>query len=354
LKEPVNAFTVDVEDYFHVSNFRRHISCNDWENFESRVARNTHRILELLDRHDVKATFFVLGWVADRYPRLIQEIRACGHECGCHSYWHQLVYGQSPDEFRQDLRRCRDVLQDTIGTRVTAYRAPSFSITKESLWALEILVEEGFRIDSSIFPIRRRLYGIPEADITPHQIDTPSGALWECPPSVMQFVRFRIPVSGGGYFRLYPFPFTCWCLSQINGRRKSPVVFYMHPWELDAQQPRISTASRISKAKHYVNLALTEKRLEGLLSGCASCPAPCARYSGADPPRLARFMGRNRKNAFSSGFRFGPISELVVQAGATPAGAPSTTTVRRCTLNDERDRKDDNKKSLEVRLGDPR
>ena len=157
----LNAFTVDVEDYYQVSAFERHVRREHWDRWESRVVANTHRILKLLDRHNVKGTFFVLGWVGHRYPQLVREIHAGGHEVGSHSYWHRLIYDCSPDEFRDDLRRSRDVLEDAIGARVTAHRAPSFSITARSLWALEVLVEEGFTVDSSIFPIHHDRYGIP-------------------------------------------------------------------------------------------------------------------------------------------------------------------------------------------------
>ncbi|MCE9551778.1 MAG: polysaccharide deacetylase family protein, partial [Planctomycetes bacterium] len=171
----LNAFTVDVEDYYHVSAFEKHIPRTNWDQFESRVEANTHRLLNLLAQHSVRGTFFVLGWVVDHFPHLIREIHAAGHEVGSHSYWHRLIYEQAPDEFREDLVRSRNAIENLIGQGVAAYRAPSFSVTARSTWALEILVEEGFRIDSSIFPVYHDRYGIPNARVEPHQIETPAG-----------------------------------------------------------------------------------------------------------------------------------------------------------------------------------
>jgi polysaccharide deacetylase family protein (PEP-CTERM system associated) len=260
----VNAFTVDVEDYFQVSAFEKHIPRDQWDRWESRVEANTHRILQLLDRHGVKATFFVLGWIAERYPELVREIHACGHEIGSHTYWHRLIYEQTPAEFRADLRRSRDVLQATIGQPVTAHRAASFSITKQSLWALEILVEEGFLVDSSVFPIHHDRYGIPGAEPRLHRLITAAGPLWEFPPSVARFAGLNVPVSGGGYFRLYPLPWTLYCLRRINRVQRQPFVVYFHPWEFDPGQPRIR-ASQLSRFRHYVNLSRNQRKLDGLL-----------------------------------------------------------------------------------------
>ena len=261
----LNAFTVDVEDYFQVSAFEKHVPRDQWERWESRVEANTHRLLRLLDQHGVKATFFVLGWVGERYPQLVRDIHACGHEIGSHGYWHRLIYEQTPDEFRTDLRRSRDVLQEAIGQPVTAHRAASFSITKQSLWALEILVEEGFLVDSSVFPIHHDRYGIPGAERKLHRMTTASGPLWEFPPSVARFAGLNVPVSGGGYFRLYPLPWTLYCLRRINRAQQQPYIFYIHPWEFDPEQPRIHTASRTSRFRHYVNLDHSERKLGRLL-----------------------------------------------------------------------------------------
>jgi polysaccharide deacetylase family protein (PEP-CTERM system associated) len=262
-----NAFTVDVEDYYQVSAFEKHVPRGDWDRWESRVEANTHRILRLLERHGVKATFFVLGWVADRYPRLVREIHGCGHEVGSHGYWHRLIYELSPSEFREDLRRSRLALEGAVGAPITAHRAASFSITQRSLWALEILVEEGFTVDSSIFPIHHDRYGIPRAEPRLHQLSTPSGGLWEFPPSVARMARVNLPVSGGGYFRLFPLFWTYYCLRRINRRERQPFMFYVHPWEVDPQQPRVPTRSRVSRFRHYVGLAKNEGKLERLLAG---------------------------------------------------------------------------------------
>jgi polysaccharide deacetylase family protein (PEP-CTERM system associated) len=264
MKEILNAFTVDVEDYFQVSAFERHIRREKWDHYESRVVRNTHRVLRMLNRRNVRATFFILGWVANRHPRLVREIHRDGHEIGSHSYWHRLVYEQTSEEFRADLRRSRDVLQDAIGEPVTAYRAPSFSITSASLWAIDILVEEGFEVDSSIFPIHHDRYGIPQAERKLHRLAASAGALWEFPPSVCRLLGLNVPVSGGGYFRLYPLWWTLFCVKKLQ-RAGEPYMFYVHPWELDPEQPRLRLGSRISRFRHHVNIARNERKLDALL-----------------------------------------------------------------------------------------
>ncbi|MCE5268541.1 MAG: DUF3473 domain-containing protein [Planctomycetaceae bacterium] len=261
----LNAFTVDVEDYYQVSGFDECVRRCQWGRFESRVVRNTHRILELLDRHRVRGTFFVLGWQARRVPELVREIRACGHEIGSHGYWHRLIYTQSPDEFRRDLRLSRTVLQDIVGEAVRAYRAPSFSITAQSLWALDILVEEGFRVDSSIVPVHHDRYGIPGAQLGMHRLSTAAGSLVEFPPPVVRLAGINVPVGGGGYFRLCPLKWTARCLRRINLHDRQAFLFYIHPWELDPEQPRIAGSSRLSRFRHYVHLATTERKLDALL-----------------------------------------------------------------------------------------
>ncbi len=262
----LNALTVDVEDYYHVSAFEQSVDRDCWDQYASRVVGNTQRLLELFARHKVHATFFVLGWVAEREPSLVREIHAAGHEIGSHGYWHRLIYRQSPDEFRTDLRRARAALEDAAGAPVVAYRAPSFSITRQSQWALEILAEEGFQIDSSIFPIHHDRYGIPGANPRIHQIHTPAGSLWEFPPSVVRFPGMTLPIGGGGYLRLYPFWVTCRGLQRINHRQQTPFLVYLHPWEIDPDQPRMAVASRLSRFRHYVNLGRTESKLDALLS----------------------------------------------------------------------------------------
>lgn len=260
-----NALTIDVEDYFQVSAFERDIDRRHWDDWDTRVVGSTRRMLDLLESHAVKATFFVLGWVARKHPGLVRDIHRAGHEIGSHSYWHRLVYNLSPEEFREDLRSSRDVLQDAIGQPVTSYRAPSFSITKRSLWALDILAEEGFTTDSSIVPARHDRYGIPDAEPRLHCIKTASGPVWEFPPPVAHFGRVKLPIGGGGYFRLYPLRWTLHLLARFNRLHARPFVFYVHPWELDSQQPRLRAGSRLSRLRHYVNLASTERKLNGLL-----------------------------------------------------------------------------------------
>ncbi|NQT13344.1 MAG: DUF3473 domain-containing protein, partial [Planctomycetes bacterium] len=262
----LNAFTVDVEDYFQVSAFEKDVPRSKWDLYEIRVVESTRRILDLLNRHNVRATFFVLGWVARRYPNLVREIHGSGHEIGSHGYWHRLIYEQSSPEFRRDLVQSRDALADVLGTPITAYRAPSFSITARSLWALEILAEEGFTVDSSIVPTHHDRYGIPGANGEIHRIETPAGPLWECPPPVVKLGPITLPVGGGGYFRLYPWSWTRHFLSRIHRNGRGPFVFYVHPWEIDPQQPRLPAGSRISRFRHRVNLSRTEAKLDLLLA----------------------------------------------------------------------------------------
>jgi len=263
-KAILNAFTVDVEDYFQVSGFERIIHRRDWDRYDGRVVGNTQRMLALLDRHGVRATFFILGWVARRYPQLVAEIHAAGHEIGSHGHWHRLIYALKPDEFRDDLRQSREAIERVTGKRVTAFRAASFSITKQSRWALEILVEEGFQVDSSVFPIRHDRYGIPGAEPRLHRLETPAGPIWEFPPSVSRFMRLGVPM-GGGYFRLFPLAWSAYCLDRINRIERQPFMFYVHPWELDPAQPRIEAASRLARFRHYVNLSKNEAKLDRLL-----------------------------------------------------------------------------------------
>ena len=259
-----NVFSVDVEDYFHVQAFANRIRPAEWEQYESRVVQNTLRIVDLLDRHQTRGTFFVLGWVAERFPELVKQIHKAGHEIGCHSYWHQLVFGQTPEAFREDLRRATQILENIVGEPVTAYRAPSFSITGDSLWALDILVEEGYRIDSSIFPVRHDTYGIPEVNPAPHVIHRATGDIFEFPPAVRCKRFANIPVAGGGYFRIYPYRLTTHWLANVNRKEGRPFVFYIHPWEVDPDQPRLKSGWK-SRLRHYRNLHSTEAKLDRLL-----------------------------------------------------------------------------------------
>lgn len=260
----LNALTVDVEDYYQVSAFEDEIDRSRWESFESRVVANTQRLLDVFSAAGVRGTFFILGWTAERFPELVKQIVGAGHELGSHGYWHRLVYRQQPSEFRQDLARSRDVLEQIGQVAVRCYRAPSFSITKQSTWALEILADEGFQVDSSIFPIHHDRYGIPGAKAEIHRIETPAGPLTEFPPAVVKLGRWNLPVSGGGYFRLYPLAWSKLCIRRINRAGRS-FMFYIHPWELDPEQPRLSVGTRARRFRHYVNLRHTQHKLNMLL-----------------------------------------------------------------------------------------
>jgi polysaccharide deacetylase family protein (PEP-CTERM system associated) len=258
-----NAFTVDVEDYFHVSGFSDRISPRDWDSIPCRVEANTERLLELLNEKKVCGTFFILGWVAERYPKLIQRIADEGHELGCHSYWHRLVYDMTPQEFSEDLSQARIAIEQAAGTEVCLYRAPSFSITKSSLWALDILAEQGFRVDSSIFPIQRDRYGIPESTSAIHVRNGIQQSIVEYPPTAWQVGALRVPI-GGGYFRLAP----RWLTQMaIDGARRSgiPAMFYVHPWEIDPQQPRVDGVRFMNRFRHSVGLSTTYSKLNWLL-----------------------------------------------------------------------------------------
>lgn len=256
-------FTVDVEDYFQVSAFSSIISTDDWDHYECRVEANTRRVLEIAAKQSTTGTFFILGWVAERYPDLVKEIQNAGHEIGCHSHWHQLVYDLGPERFQFDLRESKDVLQQITGTPVTLYRSPSFSITEKSLWALDILVEEGFTIDSSIYPIRHDRYGIPDSPTSPYQIQTAAGSITQVPGMVCKVGTTNIPVGGGGYLRLLPWAITQKLLKRVRAEDR-PLNVYIHPWEFDPDQPRIK-ASWKSKFRHYQNLKTTATKISRML-----------------------------------------------------------------------------------------
>lgn len=257
--------TVDVEDYFHVSAFSNHIDRNHWDRYACRVEANTHKLLDMFDRAGVKATFFVLGWVAERYPVLAREIGARGHEVACHGYSHELVYRQTPAVFREESGRAKAVLEDAVQKPVNGYRAASYSITSRSTWALDVLAELGFQYDSSIFPVHHDRYGMPDARRDPHALKTPAGhSLVEFPLSTFQIMGYRLPVSGGGYFRLFPYWFTRYALGRINSSEQLPFIFYLHPWEIDPAQPRIR-AGLLSRFRHYQNLDRCQQRLARLL-----------------------------------------------------------------------------------------
>src|SRR6266511_605870 len=261
----LNALTIDVEDYYHVSAFESIIRFEDWDGYESRVERNTSRLLDLLDAYRTKATFFVLGWVAERHPRLVRTIQMRGHEVASHGYAHRCIYTQRPEEFRRETRRAIRTLEDATGQRIFGYRAASYSITDASLWALEILQEEGFPYDSSIFPIHHDRYGIPGYQRFCHVVNGHAGnGLLEFPISTVRLAGSNIPVAGGGYLRLFPYTLIRWGIRRINAREDQPALVYLHPWEIDPGQPRIQ-ASALSRFRHYVNLEKTEQRLVRLL-----------------------------------------------------------------------------------------
>jgi polysaccharide deacetylase family protein (PEP-CTERM system associated) len=222
-------------------------------------------MLAIFSERSVRGTFFILGWVAERFTALVREIDAAGHEIGSHSYWHRLVYRQTAEEFRADLRRSKGILEELISRPVTLYRAPSFSITPRSRWALDVLAEEGFRIDASIFPVRHDRYGMRDAPCQPHAYELPAGRIEEFPASVLSVAGCRLPASGGGYFRLYPLALTLAAAWQAN-RRGRPFMFYIHPWEIDPGQPCIPGVGWASKLRHSINLSRVEGKLSRLLS----------------------------------------------------------------------------------------
>ena len=326
-----NILTIDLEDYFQVHAFSDVIKFEDWDNFECRIERNTDRLLNILGsslrtphsafRIPIKATFFVLGWIAERYPDLVRRIQKEGHEIACHGYAHKLIYKQSKEEFRQDIRKAKGTLEDITGSEVIGYRAPSYSIINKSRWAFEVLVEEGFKYDSSIFPIRHDFYGIPNAPRFPfvvslngnnnfefsmlnfesnafknsklitqnskleisnsltHSLINPSSdvsepqygstaahySIIEFPISTVKLLGQNFPISGGGYFRLFPYSLIRKGLKSINQKENKPFIFYAHPWEFDKGQPRVKGAANLSKFRHYVNLDKTEERFRRLL-----------------------------------------------------------------------------------------
>jgi polysaccharide deacetylase family protein (PEP-CTERM system associated) len=265
MNSPQCAFTVDVEEYFQVDAFSDVIPVSAWGSFESRVEANTCRLLDLLDEHHVRGTFFVLGWIAERHAALVQAIAARGHEVASHGMSHQRVVIQSPEVFRRETRDSKRLLEDLIQAPVIGYRAATYSITRQSLWALDILQEEGFLYDSSIFPVRHDRYGIPDARTVPHRLETPGGkSIVEYPLTAVRILGMNLPVAGGGYFRLFPYSLTRWGLRRVRAEGR-PLVFYLHPWEVDPGQPRVEGARRRSRFRHYLNLDRTLPRLNRLL-----------------------------------------------------------------------------------------
>jgi polysaccharide deacetylase family protein (PEP-CTERM system associated) len=261
----VNAMTVDVEDYFQVSAFESTIDRQQWEHLPHRVEQNTNKILDLFAKHEVKATFFCLGWVAERYPSLIQRIVNEGHELASHGYQHTRVTEQTPEQFSEDIRLSKRILEDISGRPIIGYRAASYSICAQNLWALEILEQEGFLYSSSIYPVKHDLYGMPDA---PRFAFNPknAGSLLEIPITTLNIFGRNWPCGGGGFFRLYPYSFSKWAYTQINNREKQAGIFYFHPWEIDMDQPRQQNLSFKSRFRHYLNLEKMENRLTNLLN----------------------------------------------------------------------------------------
>lgn len=267
-----NAITIDVEDYFMVSAFSDVVRYEDWGRYESRVEANTMRVLDLLERHGVMGTFFILGWVAERFPGLVRAIHGRGHEVGSHGYSHSLVFDMTRVEFRDDVSRSRKILEDITGEAVQGYRAASFSITPASIWALDILMEEGYRYDSSIFPVRHITYGHPDFSRFPTEIETNgAGSILEIPLSTVRLFGKNIPIAGGGYMRLFPLKFLQWGIRTINREESQPAVIYFHPWEIDPGQPRLN-GSRLSMFRHRVNLEKTLSKLDRLLRAFEFAP----------------------------------------------------------------------------------
>jgi polysaccharide deacetylase family protein (PEP-CTERM system associated) len=300
----LNILSIDLEDYYMVTALSRVVKREDWHLYESRVGLTTQRLLEILEGNHgpsnngssggndggarpVRATFFCLGWIAERNPQLIKLIRAQGHEIASHGYDHRLITSMTREEFREDIRKSKAILEDLTGERVLGYRAPSYSVTKKTLWALEILAEEGFLYDSSIFPVHHDRYGIPDAPRLPCVVSicgnrgvTFGPMTWSClnqpatadtlrllefPMATLNLAGQNLPVAGGGYFRLFPAWFTQWALNRIEHGAEAPFVFYLHPWEIDPDQPRIQGLSYRSRFRHYFNLARTESRFKELL-----------------------------------------------------------------------------------------
>jgi polysaccharide deacetylase family protein (PEP-CTERM system associated) len=266
-----NALTIDLEDYYHVSAFNGEAASNDWNTKESRVSRNTDAILGLLAEANCKATFFTLGWVAEEHPALIKKIAGLGHEIACHSLRHRTVYEMTPEEFREDTHRAKELLEDCAGVPVRGYRAPSFSITQDSAWAFGILAELGFAFDSSVFPVKHPNYGAPEASRHPFRIQTISGPLVEFPMTTLEFAGLRSPFGGGAYFRLLPYWYTKWGVSFLNRHEDRPVCFYLHPWEIDPAQPRMS-GSLTSLLRHYMGLRNAPAKFRSLVFDFEFCP----------------------------------------------------------------------------------
>jgi polysaccharide deacetylase family protein (PEP-CTERM system associated) len=258
-----NALTIDVEDYFQVSAFAPYIARGDWDTRECRVERNVQRILALLAERDTRATFFTLGWIAERYPQLVRDIVAQGHELASHGYGHQRASELQPVEFDADIGRAKSLLEDIGGVEVRGYRAPSFSIGKGNPWAFDSLLRAGYRYSSSVYPIRHDHYGMPDA---PRFAYAARDGLIEVPVTTLRVAAQNLPSSGGGYFRLLPYAVSRWLIREVNRREGQSAVFYFHPWEIDPQQPRVPGIDAKTRFRHYLNLGRMERRLQRLLT----------------------------------------------------------------------------------------
>ena len=262
MNEPINVFTIDFEDWYQGLEIHK---VDTWGNFDSRIERNCHKILEILSKHDVKATFFVLGYLAEKNPELIKMIHEAGHEIGSHGYSHTQIFRLTPDQFNTELARTSDAVHKITGRRPIGFRAPIFSIINESLWALDVLIKNGFCYDSSIYPTFNYRYGMIKADRFYHELATEKNSkIIEIPVATAKFIKVNLPVGGGAYFRVWPYAVTKWAFRQIN-KQGRPAVFYIHPWELDPDQPRIPLPPRLSLT-HYHRLGSTEGKLHRLLS----------------------------------------------------------------------------------------
>jgi polysaccharide deacetylase family protein (PEP-CTERM system associated) len=260
-----NAMTVDVEDYFQVSAFEKVINRHDWDSIACRVEANTNRILELFNYNQVKATFFMLGWLAERYPILTRRIVDEGHELASHGYDHTRVINQNPSQFKQDIEKTKKILEDLSGVEVKGYRAASYSIGEKNLWAIEELKNAGYTYSSSIYPVKHDLYGMHKAPRFAFKPRGDDGVL-EIPVTTIELFKEKLPAGGGGFFRLYPYFFSRWALRQVNKKDQRPAIFYFHPWEIDVEQPRLHSAPWKSRFRHYLNLDKTEGRLQRLMT----------------------------------------------------------------------------------------
>ena len=260
--ELTNALTIDVEDYFQVSAMAPYIRRSDWESCECRIERNVDRILALLSEHDTRATFFTLGWIAERYPQLVRAIVDQGHELASHGYGHQRASDLNRVDFRDDVVRAKHLLEDLGGVAVQGYRAPSFSIGEGNLWAFDVLQEAGYRYSSSIYPIKHDHYGMPDAPRFAHEV---AGGLIEIPVTTLRLRGRNLPSSGGGYFRLLPYALSRWMIGKVNADDRKPAIFYFHPWEIDHGQPRVPGIDLKTRFRHYVNIGRMEARLASLL-----------------------------------------------------------------------------------------